>query len=102
MKLLYLSMLAFVFMVSVDLSFIKDVKIIELKRQYSDVSALPVLAETANYPVLSAQGVIARDLNSGVSLYEKNPDQTLLPASTTKIMTALVAMDYYPPNMIIE
>lgn len=55
----------------------------------------PVLKEGANFPTLSAQGVLAIDLNSGVTLYEKNPDAKLLPASTTKIVTALVALDTY-------
>jgi len=40
-------------------------------------------------------------LNSGVTLYEKDADKKLLPASTTKIVTALVAMDYYPLEKIL-
>lgn len=55
----------------------------------------PTLKEGTNFPTLSAQGVLAIDLNSGVTLYEKNPDAKLLPASTTKIVTALVALDTY-------
>jgi D-alanyl-D-alanine carboxypeptidase len=61
----------------------------------------PVLGADATFPVLSAQGALAVDLDSGVSLYEKNPDATLLPASTTKIVTALVALDYYSLNQIL-
>lgn len=44
---------------------------------------------------LTAQGIIVVDIDSGVFLYQKNPDTQLFPASTTKIMTALVALDYY-------
>ncbi len=62
---------------------------------------IPVLKNQVTYPVLSSQGVIALDLNSGVSLYEKNPDKTLLPASTTKIITALVAMDSFPLEEVL-
>jgi len=60
-----------------------------------NVSRLPVLQNKNTFPVLSAQGVYAYDLDSGVVLYEKNSDEVLFPASTTKIVTALVAMDIY-------
>lgn len=65
-----------------------------------DLPTVPVL-KTNNFPVLSAQGVIALDLDTGNILYEKNADQELLPASTTKIMTSLVAMDHYDPSEVI-
>lgn len=55
----------------------------------------PVLGSDSSFPTLSAQGVYVIDLDSGVPLYEKNPDARLLPASTTKIITALVALDVY-------
>jgi D-alanyl-D-alanine carboxypeptidase len=63
---------------------------------------VPVLGENNRYPILSAQGALATDINSGVSLYEKNSDQALLPASTTKIVTALVALDYYNLDQILK
>lgn len=66
-----------------------------------DVAPLPVLGETDEFPVLSAQGVIAIDMDSGVSLYEKDADKKLLPASTTKIMTALVAMEYFDGSEVL-
>src|SRR5438046_455032 len=61
------------------------------------IAPLPVLAaETdSEQPVFSAVSVIAVDVDSGVTLYEKNPDEVLFPASTTKIVTALVALDVY-------
>lgn len=65
-----------------------------------DLPLVPVLKNT-NFPVLSAQGVIALDLDTGNILYEKNADMPLLPASTTKIMTSLVVMDYFNPAQII-
>ena len=61
---------------------------------------IPVLTGQS-YPILSAQAAMAIDLTSGVALYEKDPDKLLLPASTTKIVTALVAMDYYTPDEIL-
>lgn len=61
----------------------------------------PVLTGSVPYPILSAQGVLAVDLSSGVPLYEKNSDELLLPASTTKIVTALVALDTYKLDQIL-
>lgn len=56
---------------------------------------IPVLTDNSSFPTLSAEGVIATDLDSGITLYEKNSDLPLLPASTTKIVTALVSLDTY-------
>ena len=62
----------------------------------------PVLKNGYNeFPQTSARSILALDLDSMSPLYEKNPDTSLLPASTTKIVTALVAMDYYPEDMIL-
>ncbi len=57
--------------------------------------------QVQSYPILSAQGVIVIDLSSGIPLYEKNADAPLLPASTTKIITALVALDTYPLDSVL-
>ena len=57
---------------------------------------------TGNYlQDLTAQGVLAIDLPSGVILYQKNKDLKLSPASTTKIMTALVALDYFDLDQVL-
>jgi D-alanyl-D-alanine carboxypeptidase len=61
----------------------------------------PVLKEGVySFPVLSAQSVIALDLDSGVSLYEKKPDLSLLPASITKLITAMVALESFDKNAV--
>jgi D-alanyl-D-alanine carboxypeptidase len=44
---------------------------------------------------LSARGVLILDVSSRSLLYQKNMDAQLLPASTTKIMTALVTLDTF-------
>lgn len=59
-----------------------------------DTAPLPV-RKLSTFPILSAEGVIVTDLGSGTVLYEKSPDVQLLPASTTKIVTAQVALDFY-------
>lgn len=81
-----------------------DYSTVHLKTKVKGVSAasvpqglpqVPVLNEEVIYPALTAQSVIVLDMDSGIPLYEKNPNARFLPASTTKIMTAIVAMEYY-------
>src|SRR3990167_4925360 len=99
MKLFYLSILAFVFMASVSLAMIKPKLFMKpevVSRQRGVVSLMPVLAaDTQTFPVVSAQGVMAIDVASNTTMYEKNADEPLLPASTTKIMTAMVSLENY-------
>lgn len=100
-QLLYLSMIAFVLVATTALSLKQDVKIIPKNVFSRETSKLPVLSKTVGFPILSAQGVLAYDLDSGITLYEKNPEKPLLPASTTKIMTALVSLDAYPLDKVL-
>ena len=100
-NLLYLAMLAVVFTASFAIAVTKRGEIQKLVYQEGKASDLPLLKESSGFPIVSAQGALAVDLDSGVTLYEKNADQKLLPASTTKIMTALVAMDYYKLDQVI-
>ncbi|MEI7834629.1 MAG: hypothetical protein WCJ56_15700, partial [bacterium] len=44
-------------------------------------------------PLLGASGAILMDSRTGLVLWEKNADQPLPMASTTKIMTAMVLLD---------
>jgi D-alanyl-D-alanine carboxypeptidase (penicillin-binding protein 5/6) len=53
-------------------------------------------------PEISATGVYITDLNTGIVLFEKNANMRLMPASLTKIMTALVAMDYYDEDTVLS
>jgi len=62
----------------------------------------PVISKDATFPIFSAQGALAVDLPSGVTLFEKDADKALLPASTTKIVTALVAMNNFNKDDVIE
>ncbi len=50
---------------------------------------------------VSAQGVVIYDIASSQVIYGKNEHLRLMPASTTKMMTALVALDEYDPEEII-
>jgi D-alanyl-D-alanine carboxypeptidase (penicillin-binding protein 5/6) len=54
-------------------------------------------------PHVTAQAVVIQDVESKTLIYAKSPDARLLPASTTKIMTALVALDTWSDlNTVIE
>lgn len=52
-------------------------------------------------PVTTAVGVFVMDLSTGKTLFSKNPDVRLPNASTTKIMTALVASEYFKMDQIL-
>ena len=58
----------------------------------------PSLAQTLREPVLSARSAIVIDVNNGGVLYSKNPALKLPPASTTKVMTAILALEKLPPD----
>lgn len=55
----------------------------------------PVNTTGVNSPALSAYSAIVLDYDSRVVMYGKNEKVWLLPASTVKIMTALVSLDHY-------
>ncbi len=57
------------------------------------VALAPVPARAAKEPAISAESAIVIDADSGEVLYEKNPDERRAIASTTKMMTALVALE---------
>lgn len=102
MKLFYLSILSFVF-ISINAIYLN--KLIALNSQnkeekvlsaYSSSNTLlPVLQSDYLLPSYSAQGIYAMDLNSSVVLFEKSSDTKLSPASTTKLMTAVVSLENY-------
>ncbi len=69
------------------------------------VTAIPVLKDKLAYEIF-AQGVTAKsayveDIDTGTILFERNSDRILLPASTTKLMTALVALEEYQVTDVI-
>lgn len=58
---------------------------------YGDVETNEAVIPQA--PAVSARTALVMDINTGKILYEKNGDQKVFPASTTKIMTALLAIE---------
>ncbi len=55
----------------------------------------PFLLKTIEKPSISAKSALVVDVNSGKVLYDLNMDEKLAPASTTKLMTAVIALDIY-------
>lgn len=83
--------------------------IVEKKKDQEDVSAYTTLLPIQPYPSLknlyepqiSAESAIIIENNSKGILYEKNPTLRFSMASTTKIMTALVALEEFHPDDIL-
>lgn len=61
----------------------------------------PVRTGTGDVPQFTARGIYAFDIESGEVLLAKNAEDPLLPASTTKIATALVAMKTFEPEEVL-
>ena len=59
-----------------------------------------ILAE--NEPELTASAAILIEESTGTILYDKNADEKMYPASMTKVLTALVALDYFKPEELIR
>jgi len=108
MNLFYLSLISFVFIatsaISLGVGNFSEVqkKIVPWTIKASRYSDIPLLSEDVTFPILSSQSVMAIDLDSGVTLYEKDPLRALFPASTTKIATALVVLDEYDLEDVVR
>lgn len=58
------------------------------------IGALPTVSwATQTAPVISAEAAILIDMKTGVVLYEKNADKIMEPASITKVLTGLLAIE---------
>lgn len=51
---------------------------------------------------LSAETAVLMDAETGKVLFDKDMNRTMYPASTTKILTSLVFMDYFTPDTLIR
>ena len=70
---------------------------VDLNEEFELRKTLPIQSnEIENWPdgpIVGAQGAILMEANTGTILYEKNIHEKLYPASTTKIMTCLLAIE---------
>lgn len=59
-------------------------------------SVAPVWAATPKRPIITAGGAVTYCQNTGEIIYSKNKDKRFAPYSTTKMMTALLAVQHLP------
>lgn len=72
-----------------------DVKLSPKSEPFSITNLSYPIIQRQFIPTVSAEAAYVLDDTSKVVLFSKNKDLRFSPASTTKIMTALVALDYY-------
>lgn len=82
-------------------SFFEKPEILSSPTDAIEPALYPKKLTDGEVPPISAESAIVIDVASQVVLYAKREDIRFPSASTTKIMTALVAMDYFSPNDII-
>lgn len=63
-----------------------------------NLTKYPLRVKKIAFPKVSAHAIFVKDLNSNQLLFSKNINEKLSPASTTKLMTALVAYDLFKLN----
>jgi len=66
------------------------------------IGAYPEKQKDDGLPELTARAVYLVEFDSMVPIYQKNAITPLPPASTTKVMTALVARDYFDLNQALK
>lgn len=95
--LLLLSVSIFSFSFHTDAIPAKAASLDELTQAMEARKDLPVesndIENWPNGPIIGAQAAILMEANTGVILYSKNIHEQLYPASTTKILTCLVAAE---------
>jgi serine-type D-Ala-D-Ala carboxypeptidase (penicillin-binding protein 5/6) len=101
-KIVYLVVLAFIILATPG----QNIYSAGTLAEKSTIRMLPFdVPSAAQYPVnitgvypgieVTATGIVVLDIDSDVYLYTRNADELLAPASITKILTALVALDSY-------
>lgn len=63
---------------------------------------IPPVGKNLSTPSLSARAVLIKDLATDTILYQKDANIPYSIASTTKIMTALVASEYFKQNSVLS
>ncbi|MDO8577159.1 MAG: serine hydrolase [Candidatus Daviesbacteria bacterium] len=62
---------------------------------------VPPVGKNLPVPSLFARAVLVKDLTTNTNLYQKDSNIPFPIASTTKIMTALVASEYFKPSSVL-
>jgi len=70
-------------------------------KKENKILPIPYLKNPYWIPEITAQGVYVVDLDNFTPILKKNEKEKFLPASLTKIITALVSYDIYKPQQVI-
>jgi len=73
----------------------------DLDFQLPDSAAYPVNLSKTPLPLLTARSFVVLDFDSAALLSGRNENLRVLPASTVKVMTALVALDHYQLDEVL-
>lgn len=68
----------------------------------TETKAVPYIVKEIPFPNVSAKAIIAVDVINNKILYEKDMNAPFPPASTTKLMTAIVALEHYNVDEDLE
>ncbi len=99
--LILLGIFLILFFISISLErYIKQSKFSHNTKSAQIINPYPVMKQIRT-PVLSANAAIILESASGVTLFSKNKTLRFSMASTTKIMTALISLEYYKNDSII-
>lgn len=63
---------------------------------------IPAVKENTRLPTVTAEGVYIVERNTFTPVFTKNSDKLLYPASTTKMVTALAALDLMNLEQVVE
>jgi len=82
---------------------------LNIQKKYFSKEELPKLypypvkiGNSTSPPQILARSAVVIDTKTGITLFEKEPDILHLPASTTKLMTALVSLERCSPETVIQ
>lgn len=93
--------------IPVSVDYIEDFFIsLQIPQNNSNIAGIqkyniPPKSKNLQPPEFSARAVFIEDLSTDTLLFQKNADVPLPIASTTKIMTALVATEYFKQNSVL-
>ena len=65
----------------------------QLVLNQSYINGIPMTTQPENWPNIVSQAAVVMDMNTGTIVYAKNPEVEHYPASITKIMTAMLALE---------
>ena len=66
-----------------------------------EVQVIPQKKENAIVPIVSARSAMLMDVDTGIVLYQKNPEGRMPMASLTKIMTAILILDSHRLSEVV-